>query len=72
MNKIEKCPYCGKQEFIEGIQSGYAAIAPANKVFTFKQQVLYHVICLNCGAVVKSYVKEPQKIITKKNREIRE
>lgn len=66
MNNVEKCPYCGKQEFVEGKQEGYGSIAPANKVLTFKSQILYHIICLNCGAVVKSYVKEPQKIVTKK------
>ncbi len=65
MKDIEKCPYCGKREFVEGVQDGYSAIAPANKILSFKSQNLYHVICLNCGAVVKSYVKEPKKIVTK-------
>lgn len=62
MNGVEKCPYCGKQEFIEARQDGYASVSPANKVLTFKSQVLYHIICLNCGAVVKSYIKDPKKI----------
>lgn len=66
MKTQEKCPYCGKQEFVEGKQEGYGSVAPANKVLSFKSQVLYHVICLNCGAVVKSYVKEPKKIVVKK------
>lgn len=61
----EKCPYCGKQEFVEGKQEGYANIAPANKVWTFKSQTLYHLICLNCGAIVKSFVKNPKKLVTK-------
>lgn len=65
MNNIEKCPYCGKQEFVEGQQDGYGAIVPANRIFTFKSQILYHTICLNCGAVVKSYVKEPQKLVVR-------
>ncbi len=65
MKNVEKCPYCGNQEFVEGKQVGYAAISPADKTLTFKSQVLYHIICLNCGAVVKSYVKNPKKIVTK-------
>lgn len=65
MKNQEKCPYCGKEEFVEGKQEGYASIAPANKVLTFKSQTLYHLICLNCGAIVKSYVKEPKKLVTK-------
>lgn len=66
MKDVEKCPYCGKEEFVEGVQGGYAAIAPATKVLTFKSAALYHVICLNCGAIVKSYVKDPKKLVTKK------
>ncbi len=65
MNRTEKCPYCGKEEFVEGKQEGYASIAPANKILTLKSQALYHLICPNCGAIVKSYVKEPKKLITK-------
>ncbi len=65
MHYTEKCPYCGKLEFVEGKQEGYGSIAPANKIFSFKSQTLYHIICLNCGAVVKSYVKEPKQIVTK-------
>lgn len=66
MNNVEKCPFCGNKEFIEVVQAGYASVYPANKVFTLKSQSLFHVICLNCGAVVKSYVKEPQKLAPKK------
>lgn len=66
MNNVEKCPFCGGQEFVEGKQDGYSTIVPADKVLTFKSQVLYHIICLSCGSVVKSYVKNPQSLITKK------
>ena len=63
MKKEEKCPYCGGEEFVEGKQDGYAAVGPANKTLTFKSQRLYHKICLKCGTVVKSYVKNPKKIV---------
>lgn len=66
MKTQEKCPYCGKQEFVSGKQECYGSVAPANKILSFKSQILYHIICLNCGAVVKSYVKEPKKIVVKK------
>lgn len=58
--KEEKCPYCGGKEFVEGKQSGYATVYPSNKTFTFKTQVLYHKICLNCGTIIRSYVKNPK------------
>lgn len=62
---IEKCPYCGNTEFVKGKQDAYAKIYPINKIFTLKSQALYHIICLNCGAVVKSYVNTPETLKTK-------
>lgn len=66
LSKKEKCPYCGAQEFVEGKQEAYGSVAPANKVLSFKSQTLYHIICLNCGTVVRSYIKNPTKILIKK------
>lgn len=65
MKEILECPYCKSKEFVEGVQNGYSSVGPANKIFTFKSQSLYHVICLNCGAVVKTFVKEPKKLVAK-------
>lgn len=67
METQEKCPYCGNEEFIEGMQTGYGSISPANEIISFKSQVLYHKICLNCGTVVKSYVKNPSALVKKKH-----
>ena len=60
-----KCPYCGGEEFVEGKQDGYADVVPANKTFTLRSEKLYHVICLKCGTVVRSYVKNPKDLVTK-------
>lgn len=65
MKNIEKCPNCGSDKFVVGKQDGYASVSPANKVFTLKSQALYHKICLTCGVVVKSFVKDPEKLVTK-------
>lgn len=67
MDNVKKCPNCGNSDFIEGVQGGYAAVSPASKTLTLKSQALYHVICVNCGTVVKTYVKNPKKLITKKD-----
>ena len=64
MIKEEKCPYCGSLEFVEAKQDSYACVSPM-KTFTFKSQILYHTICLNCGSVVRSYVKNPKKLLLK-------
>lgn len=59
-----KCPYCGGEEFVEGTQKGYADIIP-NKYFTLRSESLHHVICLKCGTIVRSYVKNPENLVTK-------
>ena len=54
-----KCPYCGKEEFVTGKQGAvYAGV----KNSVLKERALYHEICVNCGTVVRSYVKNPEKL----------
>lgn len=57
--KIERWPYCGYTEFGEGIQIGHGAVQVSNRIF--KSSGLYHIVCLNCGSVVRSYVDKPAK-----------
>lgn len=64
MDTIEKtttCPYCGCKKTAIGVMSGYANIRP-NKTFTLKAQPLYHEICLDCGTVLRSFVKRPKDL----------
>lgn len=63
--KVSSCPYCLGTKFVEGKHSGYAEVY-GEGIFT--SQPLYHQICLKCGSVVRSYVKEPQKLLKRKNR----
>lgn len=53
------CPWCGGKDVVEGIQSAYAKVQP-NKTLTFKGESLVHVICKECGTVLRSYVKNPK------------
>ena len=53
------CTWCGGKDVVEGIQSTYAKVQP-NKALTLKGENLIHVICKNCGTVVRSYVENPQ------------
>lgn len=57
------CPICGGKKFVECVQDNYAALYPSNKIFSFKSHPLYHEICTNCGTVLRSYVKNPEKLI---------
>ena len=60
------CPYCRGSEFIETYQDAYGAItAIQNKLGGC---ALYHSVCRNCGSVVRSYVKDPEKLLKKKDR----
>lgn len=57
--RIKKCPYCGGTEFGEGYQSFQARMQSKNNVF--KNSQIFHVICLDCGSIVRSYVEKPDK-----------
>jgi predicted nucleic-acid-binding Zn-ribbon protein len=61
MEQQEKCPYCGGTEFVTAKQT--PGIESAKRPINVKGQWLYHIICLNCGTVVRSYVKEPKKLL---------
>ncbi len=64
--KNETCPHCGATENVIGKQVGNAMVNP-DKI-SWKSEIIYHVICLNCGTVIRSYVKNPQRLILKNNK----
>lgn len=57
MKKITECPFCGGNDFIIAEQSGFANIH-IKKGFSFKETPILHQVCKECGAIVKSYVKD--------------
>lgn len=63
---ITNCPFCGGMEFVEGYQSGYAAMTGKDSILS--GATLRHVICRNCGSVVHSYVDDPEQLLKHKNR----
>ena len=63
---VPVCPYCGGTEMIESLQSGYAAITAKDNIFGGVS--LYHSVCRNCGSVVRSYVKKPEKLLRLRDR----
>ncbi len=65
-SKQEKCPHCGEENNVLAAQQGYANVTPVGKIFTMKEQSLYHIVCLNCGTIIRSYVEQPQKLVVKK------
>lgn len=63
---VTTCPYCGGTEIIEALQSGYAAISARSN--QWGGQALCHSVCRRCGSIVRSYVKDPEKLLKKKDR----
>ena len=66
---IERCPFCGYSEFIEAKQVATEAYLSAETVFG---QQLKHTVCRHCGSIVRSYVEDPEKLLKKKNRRIKD
>ena len=63
---VLKCPFCGGSEIIEGFQNGHGTVTAVNNVWGGIN--LYHSICRTCGSIIRSYVKEPEKLLKKKDR----
>lgn len=57
--EITKCPKCDEKELGKGKQTGMGAIIPNSKL-SFGVDV-EHIICPNCGFIIESYVKKPEK-----------
>ncbi len=62
---VTVCPYCGGREMIETLQSGYAALTA---VGSCRGASLYHSVCRRCGSIARSYVKNPEKLIRRRDR----
>ncbi|CAM4034041.1 transcription initiation factor TFIIIB [Mesobacillus thioparans] len=60
MNYAKECPKCGGTDIGKGKQAGYAVMYPENKVVSLGSEIV-HVICTDCGFVIESYVKKPEK-----------
>ena len=65
-NIYRACPYCGGTEMIEAYQGSYAVVTGLSH--KMGGVILYHSICRRCGSVVRSYVKDPEKLLKKKDR----
>jgi len=59
-HKEDVCPYCGGTELVKGKQNGQGMILPYRRISMFSAQKLVHLVCKNCGTVVRSYIENPQ------------
>ena len=63
---VSRCPYCGGSEMIETYQTGYGAVCAMGNALGGR--AIYHTVCRACGSVVRSYVKEPEKLLKRRDR----
>lgn len=61
MDKAYKCPWCGCEDMVKGVQAAYANVM-SDRFKVGVGQKLHHIICKNCGSVVRSYVEHPEKL----------
>lgn len=62
---IEKCPFCGGEELIECRVSSYGGVYLERGIHG---AALYALTCRDCGSVVRTYCKDPEKLYPKKER----
>ena len=64
--KIEKCQYCGGEEFTEGRVASYGGAYVTTGGFC--NSALYAIVCRDCGSVVRTFCKTPEKLYPRKER----
>ena len=63
------CPYCKGTKFVEIEQGGYAQATRVGHIF--KTANLIPLVCISCGAVIHSRVKNIESLLTKSEKEER-
>ena len=58
--EIDKCPYCGGDDFRYGHSDGGARMCGAPG-FLEDQEMIHHLICGDCGSILHSWVVNPRK-----------
>ena len=64
--KIEKCQYCGGEEFIESTVLSYTHAALSTSAT--HNATLFATVCRDCGSVVRMFCKTPENLYPKKER----
>ncbi|WP_270182097.1 transcription initiation factor TFIIIB [Alkalihalobacillus sp. CinArs1] len=54
------CPKCGGTDLGKGKHSGYAVMTPMRRKLSLGSEI-EHLLCTDCGFIIESYVKNPEK-----------
>lgn len=63
---VSACPYCGGTEMLETYQDAYGAVTAKGNILGGSAR--YHTVCRSCGSVLRSFVKDPEKLLKRKDR----
>ena len=61
--KKDICPHCGSVHVTVGKQlsvQGGGCVVPQHAMTPIFGTIMYHVICFECGTVIRSYVDNPK------------
>ena len=61
----QECRICGGNEYVTATQGGYGAL---NGESCWSGEVIRHIVCLNCGSILHSYVEYPTRLLTREHR----
>lgn len=56
------CPFCGCSEYIEAHAANIANISK-NPAFSLKKATIIYQVCISCGTIIRSYVKNPKDLL---------
>ena len=65
--KIEKCQFCGGEEIIECNVATTDRLVYAS-TGTLRSTRLFALVCRDCGSVVHTFCKAPEKLVPKNER----
>lgn len=57
------CPYCHGQNFVLARQRPDGRLV-YSEIVTLEPGSLYHILCLNCGTVVRTFMDDPSVLLT--------
>lgn len=57
------CPYCHGQNFILACQQPDGTLK-YQEIVTLEKGKLYHIVCLACGTVVRTFMADPSQLLT--------
>jgi len=66
--RITQCRYCGGTEFVNAPSS---ITVQNNSLTLWTPKFVRFTICLDCGSILRSYVIEPERLLTSRRKKER-